>query len=365
MGTENNQYLPPIAFHPGEILREKLEELGMGMKEFAVRSSKPEKTIHAIMNSTSSITPEMAVLFENVLKIPAHFWLNMQRSFDEFCARKEHEELLAESTEWALKFPIADMVRKGWLPAKSSITDKTQELLAYFSISNPKAWEDYYINQKLKVAFRISLAHTNEPHAISAWLRRGELQAALLPSNPYSEKNFKDVLPKIKNIMITHPDDYFKQLQETCLESGVKVVFTPCIKKAPLNGSTRWLNDTPLIQLTGRGNRNDTFWFTFFHEVGHILLHGKKDIFLENPEYSEQDQEKENAADIFAISHTFPEGNLMEMAQNGRFEMSDIKESAKKFNTHPALIVGRLQREKLIPFSFGKQFFVPLNLEQE
>lgn len=73
MNTPTNQYHPQIAFHPGETLSEKLEELGMGPKEFALRTRKPEKTVIAIMNAQSSITPEMAVTFENVLKIPAHF----------------------------------------------------------------------------------------------------------------------------------------------------------------------------------------------------------------------------------------------------------------------------------------------------
>src|SRR5690606_31218475 len=116
----------------------------------------------------------------------------------------------------------------------------------------------------LKVAFRISLAHTNEPHAISAWLRQGEIQAGKLPTRPFSEKGFKDALPELKKIMATHPGNFFEQLQKTCLGAGVKVVYTPCVKKAPINGSTRWLNDTPLIQLTGRYKRNDGFWFTFF-----------------------------------------------------------------------------------------------------
>jgi HTH-type transcriptional regulator/antitoxin HigA len=84
-----NQYIPQVAFHPGETLSEKLDELGMGPKEFAVRTGKPEKTIIAIIKGKSSITAEMAVQFEHVLKIPAHFWLNMQRNYDEFVAREE------------------------------------------------------------------------------------------------------------------------------------------------------------------------------------------------------------------------------------------------------------------------------------
>ena len=363
MATQKNQYHPQIAFHPGETLAEKLEELGMGPKEFAVRTGKPEKTVIAILNGNSSITPEMAVQFEHVLKIPAHFWLNMQLAYDEFIARKERHKRLAESAAWAKRFPIAEMVKRGWLPAKTTIEEKTSDLLAFFSLSSHAAWEDYYINQQLKVAFRISLAHTKEPYAISAWLRKGELQAAELPTKPYNEKGFKDVLPEIKCIMAKHPDNFFKLLQTLCLEAGVKVVHTPCISKAPIDGSTRWLNDTPLIQLSGRYKRSDIFWFTFFHEAGHILLHGKKDIFLESIEYTDKDNQKEMEADNFAIKWTLSKGEEQKIVQQGSVSTDDVFAFAEKFNTHPAIIVGRLQHEGLVSYSFGRQFIEPVEFE--
>jgi Zn-dependent peptidase ImmA (M78 family) len=287
----------------------------------------------------------------------------MQRNYDEFIAREERKELLLESTDWAKKFPIADMVKKGWLPAKSSIADKTSALLAFFSISNHSAWEDYYFNQQLKVAFRISLAHTKEPYAISAWLRKGELQAAELPTKTYNEMKFKASLPAIKSIMAKHPENFFEQLQTLCLEAGVKVVHTPCINKAPINGSTRWLNETPLIQLTGRYKRNDIFWFTFFHEAGHILLHGKKDIFLENIDYSDKDKLKEAEADNFAIKWTLTKEEQNEILQRFRITEDDVAEFAKKFNTHPAIIIGRLQHDGLVPHALGRKFFEAIEFE--
>jgi len=360
MGKQN-EYFPQVVFHPCETLTEKLEEMKMGPKEFAVRTGKPEKTVIAIMKGKSSITPDMAVQFEHVLKIPAHFWLNMQRNYDEYIAREERQELLSESLGWAKLFPLTDMIKKGWLPQRATLLEKTSELLAFFGISNHVAWEDYYLKQQLKVAFRISLAHTKEPYAISVWLRKGEIQAAELATNNYSEKDFKNVLPEVKSLMAKHPKDFFKKLQGICLETGVKVVHTPCINKAPINGATRWMNDTPLIQLTGRFKRNDGFWFTFFHEAGHIVLHGKKDIFLENIDYSEKDKQKEKEADDFAIRWTLTQEEEQEIIEAAPLNESSIKSFAKKFNTHPAIIIGRLQHDKLIPYSLGRQFFEPVD----
>lgn len=306
----------------------------------------------------------MAVQFESVTKIPAHFWLNSQREYDEYVAREKRDEMLAESAEWARKFPLSIMIKEGWLDTSSSkIKEKTAALLSFFSISTPEAWESYYFKQVLKVEFRISLKNTKAPHAISAWLRKGELQAAEIEAPAYSEKTFKEVLPKIKSLMAKQPTDFFSQLQALCLEAGVKVVFTPCLPKAPINGSTRWLNDTPFIQLTDRYKRNDVFWFTFFHEAGHILLHGKKEIFLENIDYPDKLTKKEVEADDFAVKWTFSVEEEKELREVESLDMDMIRSFAEKFDTHPAIILGRFQHKKLLPYSVGRELIVPIKID--
>lgn len=358
-----NQYFPQSELHPGKTLSEKLEEMGMGPKEFALRAGKPEKTIIAILKGDSSITPDMAIQFEAVTKIPAHFWMNHQKSYDEFVARVKRQSVIEQATEWARQFPVRDMINKGWLPNVSTIQEKAATLLSFFSFASHTAWEDYYCNQELKVAFRISLASTNEPFAISAWLRKGELQAAELHAEEYADKKFKEVLPELKSLMAKHPHDFFFQLQNICSKAGVKVVHTPTLPKAPICGSTRWLNDSPLIQLTGRYNRNDSFWFTFFHEAGHILLHGKKDVFLEKVEYSDKDKEKEKEADAFACKWTLTDDQEQEILDAAPLDEEDIRVFAKKFTTHPAIIIGRLQHKKIIPYSLGREHFEQVVLD--
>lgn len=286
--------------HPGETLLEKLEEMKMGPKEFALRAGKPEKTIIAVLKGDSSITADMAVQFENITRIPAQSWMDHQRGYDEFIARKKREAVIRQATPWAKQFPLEDMIQKGWLPQVKTLKEKTMEMLSFFGFSNHKAWEEYYFKQQLKVAFRISLAQTKDPYAVSAWLRQGEIQAMELTAKKYFEKKFKETLPMLKSTLENHNDKSFNQLQSICLEVGVKVVKTPSLNNAPISGATRWLSDTPLIQLTDNANQIDHFGFTFFHEVGHILLHGKKDVFLENLEYSDKDNQKENEADEFA-----------------------------------------------------------------
>ena len=359
---KENQYNPQSRPHPSETLAEKLAEMAMGPKEFALRTGKPEKTINTLLKGECSITPDMAVLFENVTKIPASFWINHQRAFDEYIARIKRQAAIDEAITWAKCFPLSDMIKMGWIPKSETLQQKTLDMLAFFGFSQHAAWEEYYFKQQLKVAFRISLSNTNEPYAISAWLRKGELQALELKAQPYSEKKFKDSLPKLKSIMAKHPKDFFNQLQQVCQEAGVKVVHTPCVIKAPISGATRWLNDTPLIQLSARYKRNDSFWFTFFHEAGHIILHGKKDIFLEKVDYSDKDLLKEKEANDFAVKWTLTQNEELEITSTGSLNLTDIISFAKQFNTHPAIIIGRLQHNKHLPFSFGREFLKTIDL---
>jgi addiction module HigA family antidote len=357
-----NEYKPQTVTSPGVTLLEKLEELEIGPKEFAVRTDKPEKTITAVLNGESSITPDMAVQFERVLQIPAKFWLQRQILYDEYLAREKQELHIKDAVSWMKNFPVKEMIKNNWLPNAKSEAEKAEALLSYFGIASHRGWGNYYLEQKLKVAFRISLSNTKEPEAISAWLRRGEMLSKSLSAPDYDKKVFEEILSDLKKIMAKHPDDFFAQIQNKSLEAGVKVVFTPCLPKAPINGATRWINDTPVIQLSGRYKRNDSFWFTLFHEAGHIIKHGKKDIFLENIDYSDKDLEKEKEADEFAVEWTLTHDEYEEIIKEDELTIEMLLDFAEKFTTHPAIIIGRLQHEGKIPYSVGRQFFQTIEL---
>ena len=364
--TATNHYKPEVVSHPGVTLREKLEELHMGPKEFAIRTGKPEKTISLILSGESAITADMAVRFESVLSIPARFWIRRQELHNESIARIKRQEAIEQAIPWVRYFPYALMARMGWVPRTRKNKEKVIYLFEFFGISTHKAWEDYYLYSELKACFRISLAHTRDPYAISAWLRKGDILVKELEATEYTAENLKAILPQLKDIMARHPHDFFYQVQRLCLSVGVKVVYTPSLPKAPVNGVARWIeqNKTPLIQISDRYKRNDIFWFSFFHELGHILLHGKKNIFLENVEYEGLDMEKEAEADAFAIEWTLSEEQEKEIMQENVLDREIFIDYAKKFNTHPALIVGRLQKKEVVPYSEGRDLIVAIDLSE-
>ncbi len=363
--TAINEFFPDKVYHPGVTLNEKLQEMGMSRKEFALRAGKPEKTIIAVLKGTSSVTAEMAILFENITRIPAHFWINKQSRYNEYKARLQRQRAVQQAREWTKQFPYAQMAELGWVPKTRKIEEKSLYLLQYFGISSHQAWTKLYIDCPLKVAAFTSLKHTHDPHALSAWLRQGEFQAASRSTGEFDRKLLVRNLQEIKTIMATHPDNFFARVKQLCLNAGVKIFCTPKLPRVPISGSTRWIRNTPVIQFTARYKQNDRFWFTFFHEIGHILLHGKKYISLEGIDFSETDPEKEQKAHDFAEEWTFSKKQEKELLAYHHIDESLVIEFAQKYNTHPALIIGRLQHKNLIPYSVGRQLIQPIDLSDQ
>lgn len=364
MATKKNQFMPDEVFHPGETLSEKLSEMNMSYKEFALRCGLSEKTINEIVKGKASISPETSMKFEQVLGIPAYFWITRQSEYDQYIARKKKNELLSESILWAKKFPINKMIEKGWIGKYNTWEEKTNALLFFFGLANAKAWEDYYCSEELRTAFRISLKQVQDPYSISAWLRKGDIDIKKTKiEKEYNKKKLESLIPKMRDIMLEQPEDFFKQLQDVCLEAGIILIHTPCLTHAPISGATRWFGDTPFIQISCRFKRNDNFWFTFFHELGHILLHGKKDVFLEF-ENGEKiyDETKEHQANEFAKEFTFSKELEKKFLADNDITHDSIINFAQKYRVHPSLIVGRLQHKKIINYNQFRELIIQIDI---
>jgi HTH-type transcriptional regulator/antitoxin HigA len=355
-----NNYFPQTVLPPSVTLQAKLDELKISSKQFAIQVAYSEEIIEAILNNNDRITEEIAASFENVLKIPANFWLRYQARYDEY-------KMQIATKEWARQFPYSQMAKYGWVKITNKIEEKISSLLSFFDISNFTMWEDNYLKQHTEVNFRISLKNTQNPYAIAAWLRQGEYLANYISIVPYNEHKFRDNLEKIKDLTLLEDNSFWDLLQQLCIEAGVKVVYTPTLPKAPIYGSTRWVGENPLIQLSAKYDRNDIFWFTFFHEAAHILLHGKNYFSLENVKYDSLDKIKEQEADEFAINYTFSkieENEVVSFVKKNKYiSLIDISNFAKKFNIHPAFIVGRLQRNDIIKPTIGRKFLKSIQLK--
>ena len=290
---------------PGDTIQEHIDFIGMSQTELAERMGRPKEKINDIIKGREPISTATAYQLEKVLDIPAGFWLNREITYrQELFEIEQHEQLKKEKT-WLNSFPINEMKKLGWIPDTKEKHLLVDYLLKFFCVASTAEWNRIYIDEKISVAFKVTLAHTQSPHAISAWLRKGEIQAKEIEIEKFNKIKFKEALEEIKKMMLVNPDNTKVQLQKICAQCGVALVFTLPLPKAPISGAARWFHNKPIIQMSGKIKPNKNFWFTFFHEAAHLILHSKKDIFLENVTGADVDQKKEEEANSFAEKYMF------------------------------------------------------------
>jgi Zn-dependent peptidase ImmA (M78 family) len=146
-----------------------------------------------------------------------------------------------------------------------------------------------------------------------------------------------------------NPEDIKRTLVKICKSSGVAVVFVAELPKTHLSGATQWLSpEKALIQLSCRHKSDDHFWFTFFHESGHILLHGKKDVFIEEQNGSNDAQEKE--ADAFASQTLVPPPKMKAFLDDWAGDEATLLNFAKSLGIAAGIVVGQLQHKGVIGY---------------
>ena len=336
---------------PGDTIQENIDHIGMSQAELAERLGRSVPKLNELIKGKAPITKETATKLEYVLGIPTSFWLNIERHYQDELLELEQMEQLQKYEDWASGFPLLPMKKMGLLPNTNSKAELANGLLKYFRVGSPNQWSTIYEGSSL--AFKIELRHTAEPQAISVWLRLGELQAEKIKLVPFNKKALRNSLKQIKKISYTNSDNWLADLQNLCATCGLAIVYTPCIAKAPIYGATRWVknNSTPLIQITDRRKDYNAFWFTFYHELGHILYHGKKDIFIDGIKNINQDKAKEDEADSFASRMLLSEKERNEIFKHISFNKALIINLSKKFKVHQAIILAQLRREKLVPYN--------------
>lgn len=336
---------------PGDTIQEHIDAIGMSQAELAERLGRSKEKLNELIKGKAPITKETATKLEYVLGVPASFWLNLERQYQDELLEIEQMEELEQCKEWVSGFPLPAMKKLGIIPDTRDKSHLAGILLKFFRVATPQQWSSIYEGSSL--AFKIELRHTAEPQAISVWLRLGELQAEHIKVATFDKKALRNQLETFKEIAYNHSEDWLEQLQAVCASCGVALVYTPCIAKAPIYGATRWIknNSIPLLQITDRQKDYNAFWFTFFHELAHILYHGKKEIFIEGIDSISPDKEKEAEADAFASRMLLSEKERNEIFRYYDFDTELILELSRKFKRHPGIIVGQLQREGLVQYN--------------
>lgn len=344
-----NEYRPDYAVTPGEVLSHELELRGMTQQELSKRTGLTPKHIVSIVKAKSAITPSTAIMFERALGMPAEYWLNLESLYQEALARIHEEFTLEHDLGWLKRIPVSTMVKQGWIEKFANPKAQLVAVLRFFGIASVGQWNDMWPN--LRVAYRQHTRHEISFESVSAWLRRGEIEAAQITCAHYDKATFRTALDEIRKLTSEPPEVFVPKMQELCAGAGVAVVFVPCLPKTGVSGATRWLNSNKaLIQLSLRYKTDDHLWFTFFHEAGHILLHGKKELFLEGA--NGLDESKEDEANKFAQEELIPRSAFTQFTQHGSFSKASINAFSDYIGIAPGIVVGQLQHAGLLSVAF-------------
>jgi len=353
--TEEKKFYPlgdtDYAVPPGETLRELLEERGLSQRDLARRADLSPKHVNKLLQGLVPLSADVAMRLERVTGTPARIWNRLEADYRSDLERIRSHQELSVDVMWLWDFPVMEMVKRDILPVEP--TDKTsrlEQMLAFFGVATVGAWQEVYAD--LASAFRTSRTYEAKPGALAAWLRLGEIAAQDVHCEPYDRKRLEAALPSLRELTSEAADVFSERMRAICAACGVAVVFVPELPGSRASGVTRWLTPAKaLIQLSLRYRTDDHLWFTFFHEIAHVLRHGKTHVWIEAT--SSPDDPREAEADRFSRDVLISPQDARELPR--LHTMDDVRRFAEKIGVAPGIIVGRLQHDKHWPHSRGNQ----------
>ena len=357
MAETSAPFAPDWVSPPGDSIVDLLDERRWPQSELAARLGYSPKHVNQLIKGKVPLSEDAALRLERVLGSSAGFWLAREAKYREHCARLEAAQAHAAWVAWLEELPVKEMMTAGAIPkCRVDARNKpgiVEACLRFFGVATPDEWRDLYAG--MQVAYRRSRMEQSDVGAISAWLRMGEQQAAGLDGPRYDRARFQKALVSIRDLTREPPEEFESNIRALLHEAGVTFVVVPSIPRAHVSGVARWLTPTrPLIQLSLYGKTSDKFWFTFFHEAAHILLHAsdreaKKSVFLDDPNDVHADDPAEHEANVWAGNWLIPPEYADDLPRLS--SRAAIHTFARKIGVHPGIVVGRLQHVGLIPYA--------------
>lgn len=338
---ERNKFMPTIAIPPGDTIRENMEFLGMNQKELAARLGITTKHLSNIINGNSPITYETALKLESVIGPSAQFWMNLETNYQLNKARLEEQEQLDADLEILKEIPYKKMSEFGWVKETSRRIERVLQCREFFGVASLSLVKDSY-----NVAFRKQKQIKGiSDLAVLAWLRKAEIEGLSMEVGKFNKSKIKKLIPTFRALTLEDPEKFYPQMKRLCAECGVALVLVESLPKTYICGATIWRKDRAILALSVRGKRADIFWFTFFHELAHLLHHSKQEFHISY----ERDHEED--ADKLASNYLIPD-ELYEKFIN-EYNYKDKKlivDYAHEIGIASCILVGRLLHDEKIDY---------------
>lgn len=349
MSPELYDFSPDYGFQPGDFVADVIDRLGMSQAELARRTGLSVKHVNQICQGASTISADTAVLLERATGVDIRIWLRLEAEFQAERGRRDEDSRLEVQTDWLNNFPVSELKKRKWISGNAKGVDQLREVLQFFRVAAPSAWEQVWATP---TAYRVSQAFAPDMAALATWIRIGERRSEALALRPYDRERFRSSLDAIRSLVaLDDPAVWQPQLESLFAQAGVALIIEKEIKGARINGLVRWLpGGNPMLMLSARHRWADIFWFTLFHEVGHLIVHDRRRLtFVDSPGDQPANRLVEQEADDFASRLLIPReyDQLVYSARTG----ADVQAIARQVGVHPGIIVGRLQHDHIIRFS--------------
>jgi HTH-type transcriptional regulator/antitoxin HigA len=346
MATEKLVY-SDLPIPPGEYLAEVLAAKGMAQAELARRIGRPIQAINEIIKGEKAITPATALQLEKALDVPADIWAGLESRYQLIKARLEEKKHLQRESAYLPRTPYKQLADLDCVRRTRDNEHKIRELHRFYGVSSLanlpgiKAYE---------ASFRCAATREASSYALAAWLRCAELRAAEVKTNPFDKKKLREVLGKIRALSKKKPAEFIPELERLLAACGVVLILLPHFQKTYAHGATFWLGpDKAVLLMSIRGKWADIFWFSLFHEIGHILLYQKK-TYIDGgnilPELARQEKE----ADKFAANSLIEAESFDKFVRKGDFGEAAVKALAREVGISKGIVVSRLQQEGFLGY---------------
>lgn len=352
MGAKMSGLSRDMIIHPGETLKEVMEDRNMSQQELAYRTGVTPKHISTVLNGEKNITSSFAKKLEYAFNIDAEFWMNLQADYDNELL--EFDELHNISTEdisifKKLKDVITFIYKNNFIQKFDTLEEQILELRKYLNISELNSIPSLVSSG----AFRAQTSVNYDPHVLFAWQRICDSlsEKIEIKEMPQADQIAKliDICPKIKELSLLPQEKFITKLQEYFSSCGIAFVLAPSFKGAPVQGYIKTTqNGKTAICMTFRQKRADIFWFTLFHEIAHFINGDSKQKFID---FESTENLRELKADLFAQNTLIEQDEYQNFISEHNFTLNSIKAFSKKQNILPAILIGRMQKEKLLKWT--------------
>lgn len=344
MTANPSAFSPDWTMPPGSTIKRIMSKRGLSVDELAMEIEFSEAKTQGLIDGEVSIDEELATRLSTVLGASHNFWINRERQYRDDLMRlnPNMQSFQSLDTSWAKAFPWQAMRKFGWLPSTTTKQNYVETLQRFFEVKTLEDWVSRYKPTEALAAFRTSPSFESSPPAVTAWLRWAEMKASEIDCNPWSRDALIDSIANMRKLTRrNHPSKFIPELRKLCANAGVALVIAPAPDGCRASGATRFLSpEKALIVLSLRYKSDDHFWFTFFHEVGHLVLHSEDALFLEDN--SDVNSLEEIEANEFSANTLVPPGLRDEM-----LSLKPRSDAISRFSIRAGIssgiVVGQLQ----------------------